>query len=69
MIKEKTQITETLYCIIYQPNLKEERICFLDYSNPKIIRIARNFNSKELEDFSFNVVIDDIIQEQISCGN
>jgi hypothetical protein len=69
MIKEKTKITETLYCIIYQPNSKEERICFLDYLNPKIIRIARNFNLKEFEDFSSNLVIDDIIQEQISCGN
>lgn len=69
MIKQKIQITETLDCVIYQPNSKEERVCFLDYSNPKVIRMARNFNSKEFECLSSHLVINDIIQEQVSGGN
>lgn len=69
MIKQKIQITETLDCIIYHPNLKEERVCFLDYSNPKIVRMARNFNSKDFECLSSHLVIDDIIKEQVSGRN
>ena len=69
MIKQKIQITETLDCIIYQPNAREERVCFLDYSNPKVIRMARNFNSKEFENLTSHLVIDEIIREQVSGGN